>query len=127
MLPITFSNPTLSTYDGAGTPACYNDAGNIQLPGTVQMTNGRLTVSVPLLVFDVLKDYHMQTHSFSGSFTVHKAGLIQIGKTKAMVTLQKNSFIVGYLCKEGKSASMFLSDSYWSVSSLAFIRLSAFF
>ncbi|KAH7714840.1 parasitic stage specific protein 1 [Aphelenchoides avenae] len=87
VLPVTFSSPILTTYDGAGTPACYNGRGNIQLPGTVQLING--------------------------SFTVHKGGLVQFGKTKAMVTLVKNSFIVGSLCKDGKSTSMFLADSYW--------------
>jgi hypothetical protein len=78
-----FSNAVGATYDDAMTPSCYKDEPNLKLPGILALVSGQLTV---------------------------KNAMNLVGNTEALLTLKKDSILIGTVCKNGKSENILIPD-----------------
>ncbi|KHJ86018.1 hypothetical protein OESDEN_14244 [Oesophagostomum dentatum] len=81
-LRIQAKDVTLQTYDKDGNPSCYKGNAQIAIPGKIKIMNGTVVVTAPSSqLFESLE---------------------------SRLTLAKNSFFVGTVCKDGKENSMLL-------------------
>lgn len=70
---------TIHTYDENGQPSCYKNIPNIKFPGILKVITATINI------------------------TEHLNATAIPGKTRLLFTLKKNEFLVGYICKNGKS------------------------
>ncbi|KAI6242912.1 hypothetical protein M3Y99_00200500 [Aphelenchoides fujianensis] len=70
------------------TPSCYKSVASVQLPGLLKLISGSITINKQLSVK---------------------------GNSKALLTLQKNSWLVGVVCKDGKSQNFLVPDKDCSI------------
>jgi hypothetical protein len=85
---IFFTDGTAATYGKNGSPSCSKNTADVKLPGLVKLISGTITVN--------------KKYNFAGS--------------KALLTLTKNSWLIGTLCKEGVSQNPLVPDSDCQIS-----------
>uniref|UniRef100_A0A0K0DJB3 ML domain-containing protein n=1 Tax=Angiostrongylus cantonensis TaxID=6313 RepID=A0A0K0DJB3_ANGCA len=78
------------TYDDSGNPSCYEGRAAVKLPGIIKLLNG--------------KGLESSTITVTKSFDLKKSGDIKL-------TLTKDSFIIGTVCKNGVSESGLVPSS----------------
>uniref|UniRef100_A0A7E4VT57 ML domain-containing protein n=1 Tax=Panagrellus redivivus TaxID=6233 RepID=A0A7E4VT57_PANRE len=79
-----FDNAVGGSYDASGNPSCHDGSANIQFPGEIKLVSGNL----------IVKD---------------SANLV--GDSKILLTLKKDSWLVGTVCDHGKSKNPLIPDS----------------
>lgn len=93
--PLQLTDGAGLTYDSGFAPSCYKNVANLKFPGFMNL--------------------------ISGTFTVNKQ-LSVVGNSKILLTLKKNSRLIGTVCEDGKSKSAFVPDSDWLVDFLCFVE-----
>uniref|UniRef100_A0AC35FRC1 Uncharacterized protein n=1 Tax=Panagrolaimus sp. PS1159 TaxID=55785 RepID=A0AC35FRC1_9BILA len=78
-----FQNAVGATYDNTDTPSCYKSEPNLKLPGVLKLVSGSLTV---------------------------KNAMNLVGNTFVLLTLTKDSFLIGKVCDHGKSKNPLIPD-----------------
>jgi hypothetical protein len=73
-------------YDSKEQPSCYKNTVDFKFPGFVKIISGRINITKQL--------------NFSAV----------PGTVKLLLTVKKNDFLVGYICKDGKSETPLLED-----------------
>jgi len=81
--PIVFVNSTIGTYDSDGNASCYKSSANLYFPGEIMLLTGYINVT---------------------------SALTLINNSIALLTIKKNSDLVGTVCQDGKSQNSFVSD-----------------
>ncbi|KAI6196688.1 hypothetical protein M3Y94_01138300 [Aphelenchoides besseyi] len=81
---IKVDNGVAQAYDTNMKTSCYKNEANIQLPGYLKLISGTINIGKQLKV---------------------------INNNKALLTLRKNSWMVGYVCEDGKSKNFLVPDS----------------
>ncbi|CAD5210904.1 unnamed protein product [Bursaphelenchus okinawaensis] len=84
-LVITTKDGVAATYDSQHRPSCHGNEPDVKLPGSVTALSGMVKVSQPLKL---------------------------IGNSKVLLTLKKNSFLIGTVCENGKSKHIGVPSKY---------------
>ncbi|KAH7727429.1 parasitic stage specific protein 1 [Aphelenchoides avenae] len=82
--PIQLGQGVGGTYDGSNQPSCYKDTPDIKSPGALRAISGYAVVT---------KAYNL------------------LNNAKAYLTLEKNSWFIGTVCKDGVSQNPLVPDS----------------
>lgn len=73
-------------YDQNNQPACYKNIGDIKFPGILKIKSATFNITKQLNATGIPK------------------------KTRLLFTVKKNDFLVGYICKDGKSGNVIVED-----------------
>jgi hypothetical protein len=79
-------NFSINFYDQSGKPSCYKNTPDVQLPGMAKIMSGYINITKQL----------------------NATGIPQ--KTRLLITIRKNDFLINYLCKDGKSGNIIIED-----------------
>ncbi|CAD5213310.1 unnamed protein product [Bursaphelenchus xylophilus] len=84
-LPITTQDGAASTYDSKSQPSCHGNEPDVKFPGSVRALSGFVKVSKPLKLVD---------------------------NSRVLLTLKKNSFMIGTVCENGRSRHVGIPSKY---------------
>ncbi|CAD5213308.1 unnamed protein product [Bursaphelenchus xylophilus] len=84
-LPITTKDGAANTYDSKSQASCHGNAPDIKFPGSVTVSSGLIKVSQPLKL---------------------------VGNSRVLLTLKKNSKMIGTVCQNGKSKHFGIPSKY---------------